>query len=866
MAERKRFHVKTQASRRVRVTPAGGLEAGRAALGLGDWPAARLAFEASLQAGESAEALEGLGLAAWWLDLADVVFDVRERAYRIYRERGDSLAAARMAIWIAWDTAAFRGEHAIARGWLQRAQRLLETCPESTEHAWLALRRGIFALLDSGDPEAAEQLAAESIRIGQALGAVDYELVGRALHGFARVTAGSVAEGLQELDEVNAAVLAGEMSDRVLIALACCYLIAACERIRDYERAAQWCDRLKAFCRRWGMRPLFAVCRTQYASVCMWRGAWDEAERELTSAADELAACRPAMTGEGLVRLGELRRRQGKLDEAMSLFDSCGSHPLASLGRANVIFDRGDFKTSADLAERLLRRLPAKNRTERAAALELMIRASLEQDRVGEVAHAVAELDAIASQAQTGPLRALASLAAGLVAARSGDPESARPYLEDAVDLFNESGAPFETDQADISASWRRRWPGRQADGPRRVPAHEGAVQVHRQANQTWTWVDPTAGSRSRSRRSPGCSRSSESISVDVGDVRIFLELEGSPARAGIAAMAGAAGVRGSSPPEDTVDRHDGEPHRSRGHDRARTDPPPPAASPTARRCRRRRAPGGPGRPPGDGTPKGEGPHAGASPQLGRSGRRVSARRGGTAETRGCLCRRGDAGGCSGRQRRSNSPRGQLRCRDAGAQQGPGDRPGGGPHDHVGLARVPAHVVLKHGQDTRVVRLPDDTAGAQDQPNATHALDDGPLSRMGIGPSGLWATARDWAADSRPGPAFAAWPSPQPLALARLADAGEPTGGVPWKSRDDRRPRVAERPPHVGLVYWGAARALARRGATCRSSQRNWAQNTARRRWPPVRQRPLTAETTTTGVPQSATRTSSRWSTSAAGQ
>ena len=221
------------------------------------------------------------------------------------------------------------------------------------------------------------------MRIGQALGAVDYEMVGRALHGFARVTAGSVEEGLQELDEVNAAVLAGEMSDRVLIGLACCYLIAACERIRDYERAVQWCDRLKAFCAKWGLRPLFAVCRTQYASVCMWRGAWEEAERELTSAADELAACRPAMTGEGLVRLGELRRRQGKLDEAMALFERGGSHPLASLGRASVMFDRGDFKTGADLAERHLRRLPAKNRTERAAALELMVRACVEQGRIG---------------------------------------------------------------------------------------------------------------------------------------------------------------------------------------------------------------------------------------------------------------------------------------------------------------------------------------------------------------------------------------------------------------------------------------------------------------------------------------------------
>jgi tetratricopeptide (TPR) repeat protein len=360
------------------------LAAGHAALARGDWEAARQLFEAVLHVEERPDALEGLGLAAWWLDSADVVFDVRERAYRGYRERGDSVSAARMAVWLAWDTAAFRGEQAVANGWLQRARRLLEGLPDAPEHAWLAARAGIWALLDDGDPHESLRLASEAVRVGQALGAVDYEMVGRAVHGFAQVTAGAVVEGLQELDEVNAAVLAGEMTDRVLIGLACCYLIAACERVHDYERATQWCDRLKAFCKKVGFRPLFAVCRTQYASVCMWRGAWDEAEHELTSASDELAACRPAMTGEGLVRLGELRRRQGKLDEAMTLFDRVGSHPLASVGRANVMFDRGDHAGSADLAERHLRRLPASNRTERVAALELKVRACLEQGHVDD--------------------------------------------------------------------------------------------------------------------------------------------------------------------------------------------------------------------------------------------------------------------------------------------------------------------------------------------------------------------------------------------------------------------------------------------------------------------------------------------------
>src|SRR5436190_3368966 len=77
------------------------------ALARGEWEIARTSFEAALCHRESPEALEGLGLAGWWLDLADVVFDAREHAYRLYRDRGDCRGAARLAVWIAWDTGRF---------------------------------------------------------------------------------------------------------------------------------------------------------------------------------------------------------------------------------------------------------------------------------------------------------------------------------------------------------------------------------------------------------------------------------------------------------------------------------------------------------------------------------------------------------------------------------------------------------------------------------------------------------------------------------------------------------------------------------------------------------------------------------------
>jgi DNA-binding NarL/FixJ family response regulator len=54
-------------------------------------------------------------------------------------------------------------------------------------------------------------------------------------------------------------------------------------------------------------------------------------------------------------------------------------------------------------------------------------------------------LTEIASEVGTAPLLASARLAAGLVSTAEGDLESGRRAFEDAVDRFQQSGAPFET-------------------------------------------------------------------------------------------------------------------------------------------------------------------------------------------------------------------------------------------------------------------------------------------------------------------------------------------------------------------------------------------------------------------------------------
>jgi ATP/maltotriose-dependent transcriptional regulator MalT len=150
------------------------------------------------------------------------------------------------------------------------------------------------------------------------------------------------------------------------------------------------------------------------------------------------------------VRLAELRRRQGRLEEAGEMFARAEPHPHASLGFAELAFDRGDARTAADLAERYLRRLHAANRLERAAGLEVGVRALLELGSQTRAREAADELAAIAAEAGTSPLLASAGLAAGLVARADGDLEAARRRFEDAVDRLQSTGAPYETARARI--------------------------------------------------------------------------------------------------------------------------------------------------------------------------------------------------------------------------------------------------------------------------------------------------------------------------------------------------------------------------------------------------------------------------------
>lgn len=418
------------------------------ALARADWQRARRGFEAALKGGESPEGLEGLAMAAWWLDDPETVFSARERAFQVYRQRGNSRGAGRIALALAEDHAWFRGETAVAAGWFRRARRLLAGMDPVPEHGWLTLGEGDFALEAEGNPAKARKLAAEAVAIGRQLGIIDLEMVGLAIEGLALVCEGRLEEGMPRLDEATTAAISGEMEDFYAIGRAYCALVEACERVRDYERAAQWCDRAQEFARRVGFGLLSAVCRTQHASVLIWRGAWPEAEAQLEAAMLHFRTARPPLQGEGLVRVARLRRLQGRLKEAEAFLDGAEAHPLALVERAALALERGEPASGARLAERFLRQVHAADLTMRMHGLEALFHARL---ALGDRAGARAALDGlrtIADALGTTPVRAAVELANGLLLFAAGAQQEARAAIEDAVGLYQRCGIPLETGRA----------------------------------------------------------------------------------------------------------------------------------------------------------------------------------------------------------------------------------------------------------------------------------------------------------------------------------------------------------------------------------------------------------------------------------
>jgi DNA-binding NarL/FixJ family response regulator len=254
------------------------------------------------------------------------------------------------------------------------------------------------------------------------------------------------------LDEATAAALEGAAVIPISGAWTFCFLVTACEAVRDFPRAVEWCDRIRDFAERYGSSYMLGFCRAHYATVHLWRGDWQGAESHLLAAQEAYARSRPGAVRAVRVALAELRRRQGRWQEAEGLLGEARTGS-AAVCLARLALDRGQVGRARRLVERVLRRMPEESRIERATPLELLLQVGCRTARLAEARDCLEELRTIAEIAGTRPLAAAVHLGAGRLAAASGDHETAVRHFDDALDGFEECGAPFEAAESRLEAA-----------------------------------------------------------------------------------------------------------------------------------------------------------------------------------------------------------------------------------------------------------------------------------------------------------------------------------------------------------------------------------------------------------------------------
>jgi DNA-binding CsgD family transcriptional regulator len=414
------------------------LVAARASFECGDFAAARALYEAALEEGRTAEALDGLGQALWFLCEIDAGIARREEAYAEFRRAGQLDRAGQIALWLVVEQATSLGNEVAAGGWFKRAERVLADAPLCPAQAELEVHRGQRC----SDPERAQRHFERAIEIGKQLGDPASEVRGLNQLGFLKVTLGDLEGGMALLDETMAAATGGELSDPWAIGATCCSMLFACERISDLQRAAQWCEVVVDFTERRRYLPLSALCRSVYAGVLISRGDWERAERELNAALEAYRGFGRPLAAYPLARLADLRARQGRLEEAEQLILGWEGHPEMGAISIALLLERGELVLARAKLEYQLKRL-GDDAPLAAPLLLLLVRVRLaEGDIDGARAAAQAFMD-LATRLGHQHLVALGELAAAQTDAAAGD-EAALAHLHTALELFSRLGMPLE--------------------------------------------------------------------------------------------------------------------------------------------------------------------------------------------------------------------------------------------------------------------------------------------------------------------------------------------------------------------------------------------------------------------------------------
>jgi tetratricopeptide (TPR) repeat protein len=428
------------------------LDHARGAAGRGDW---RLAYEllapADAATGLSGPALELLAMSAYASGHVDVTIDAWERLHTEAIRGGNHLAAAgaaaRVALHLLFDTALL----APIRGWVARAERLLDGQGDTPVHAWLAVVRSYERML-SGDFERARQWARRAIDVGT-IHEPTAAALGRVAEARCLILQGDVASGIELLNEAAVAAVSGEI-DPLSTGVVYCEVVCAFQAIAQYDLAEQWTQAMERWRQGQPVGSIHGRCRIHRAEILRLRGACDEAEREALAACDELRPYLRREFGWPLTELGRIRLRRGDLAGAETAFieaQESGWDPQPGLALTRLA--QGDVTLALALIQEALdhpatvpsKELPPNSDLRRAPLLDAYVEIVIAAGDVSRAESAAEELARIADAFHSAALKATALVARGRVRLALNDGATAAVLFETAAYQWNDIVAPYES-------------------------------------------------------------------------------------------------------------------------------------------------------------------------------------------------------------------------------------------------------------------------------------------------------------------------------------------------------------------------------------------------------------------------------------
>jgi tetratricopeptide (TPR) repeat protein len=421
----------------------------------GEWQAALDALDALGSESDLAEGLELRARAHYANGKFEASVATWERLHDLLVTDGDvagaAMAAAMVAMFLMMDT----GLMAPVRGWLRRAERLLEGHGEVPAHAIIAVVRAYERFM-CGDMVAAGDHAGRGIDIGTRLGVTPAVVIGRVCTARVTIFAGRVDEGLDLLDDIAIDLMAGA-ADPLTTGMMYCELICAAQGMALHDRASEWTEIMERWRHGAAIGGIGGRCRVHRAEILRISGPCDRAEAEALGACDELRPWMRREFGWPLVELGNIRLRRGDLIGAEESFLAAHEHAWSPHpGLALLRLAQGDVESaSAMIADAIAHpfAIPSKERPPFGD-----LRLAPLYDAQAEIAAAAGDADtarraanALAAIADSYPSRSLAaaaSLANARVALMTGDVERAIHDATAATAAWADIGAPYEAAMA----------------------------------------------------------------------------------------------------------------------------------------------------------------------------------------------------------------------------------------------------------------------------------------------------------------------------------------------------------------------------------------------------------------------------------